>query len=447
MGRSTDARARRGRQPSHERSRTEASDARPGGDRRRQPRGDPPSRREPRGCSRPRSSPCRSPSWPTSRPPACRSRSRRCSPRGRSARTRSASAWPSGRSASRPSSSGRIAGRAGRSASAAGRCSSAARCSARSSLALHVVTTDLAVLVGLRLLLGVAEAFFFVAGFAMVADLAPPNRAGEALSFNSLSLYLGIALGPIIGFAAARHRRVRPGLGSAVPLCRSLAAVLAMADPGDRRAGAAAAAADAALQPARRSGRRSRCSAGSPGWPASWRSWRSTRRGVGMTDAGPVLLLFGLIVVGLPGRVRPAARSRAAVPARRRRPGAERDRPDRRWRRRRPWPGCSSGPPCSPSAWRSRRRRSSRRSSRGSTPSERGSAFGTASLFLDLAFGGGPVVLGLVAQTAGIPAAFLVAAVVTMVGAAGTAAASIEPLAAPARSGALTTWCSDPRGD
>ena len=57
------------------------------------------------------------------------------------------------------------------------------------------------VLVGLRLLLGVAEAFFFVAGFAMVADLAPPHRAGEALSFNSLSLYLGIALGPTIGFA------------------------------------------------------------------------------------------------------------------------------------------------------------------------------------------------------------------------------------------------------
>ena len=57
-------------------------------------------------------------------------------------------------------------------------------------------------------------------------------------------------------------------------------------------------------------------------------------------------------------------------------------------------------------------------------PSERGSAFGTTSLFLDLAFGGGPVVLGLVAQTAGIPAGFLAAAAVAVVGAAGTAAAA-----------------------
>jgi sugar phosphate permease len=52
--------------------------------------------------------------------------------------------------------------------------------------------------------------------------------------------------------------------------------------------------------------------------------------------------------------------------------------------------------------------------------SERGSASGTASLFLDLAFGGGPMVLGLVAGQAGIPAAFTVAAVVAAAGAVGT---------------------------
>src|SRR5688572_19282926 len=65
----------------------------------------------------------------------------------------------------------------------------------------HLLTTDLAVLIGLRLLLGVAEAFYFVAGFAALADLAPPGRTGEALSFNSLALYLGVALGPLIGQA------------------------------------------------------------------------------------------------------------------------------------------------------------------------------------------------------------------------------------------------------
>jgi predicted MFS family arabinose efflux permease len=40
---------------------------------------------------------------------------------------------------------------------------------------------------------------FFVAGFAALADLAPPGRAGEALSLNSLALYLGIATGPLLG--------------------------------------------------------------------------------------------------------------------------------------------------------------------------------------------------------------------------------------------------------
>src|SRR5205823_6020105 len=34
---------------------------------------------------------------------------------------------------------------------------------------------------------------------AALADLAPPQRLGEALSYNSLSLYLGIALGPVLG--------------------------------------------------------------------------------------------------------------------------------------------------------------------------------------------------------------------------------------------------------
>ena len=48
-------------------------------------------------------------------------------------------------------------------------------------------------------MLGVGEAAFFVAGFAFLADLAPPERMGEALSYNSLGLYLGIALGPAAG--------------------------------------------------------------------------------------------------------------------------------------------------------------------------------------------------------------------------------------------------------
>jgi MFS family permease len=65
----------------------------------------------------------------------------------------------------------------------------------------HLVASDMATLIVLRLLWGVAEAFYFVAAFAALADLAPPGRTGEALSFNSLALYLGLALGPLLGQA------------------------------------------------------------------------------------------------------------------------------------------------------------------------------------------------------------------------------------------------------
>ena len=50
-----------------------------------------------------------------------------------------------------------------------------------------------------RSLLGIAEAFFFVAAVAAISDLAPPERRGEALNIGSLSLYLGLAIGPVVG--------------------------------------------------------------------------------------------------------------------------------------------------------------------------------------------------------------------------------------------------------
>lgn len=63
----------------------------------------------------------------------------------------------------------------------------------------HFLVTGMVTLVILRVLLGAAEALYFVAGFAALADLAPPGRAGEALSLNSLALYVGVAAGPMIG--------------------------------------------------------------------------------------------------------------------------------------------------------------------------------------------------------------------------------------------------------
>jgi predicted MFS family arabinose efflux permease len=50
------------------------------------------------------------------------------------------------------------------------------------------------------------------------------------------------------------------------------------------------------------------------------------------------------------------------------------------------------------------------------SPAERGAASGTASTFLDLGIGGGPVLLGVVANAAGIPSAFAVAAAIALAG-------------------------------
>jgi predicted MFS family arabinose efflux permease len=69
------------------------------------------------------------------------------------------------------------------------------------ALGLHVLVGALPGFVLVRLLLGVAEGAFLVAGLAMATDLAPPGRTGEAVSLASLSIYGGVALGPIIGDA------------------------------------------------------------------------------------------------------------------------------------------------------------------------------------------------------------------------------------------------------
>lgn len=66
------------------------------------------------------------------------------------------------------------------------------------ALLLTPEATSLAGLVGVRLLAGVGEAAVFTALFAAIADLAPARRLGEALSYNSLALYLGLAAGPAV---------------------------------------------------------------------------------------------------------------------------------------------------------------------------------------------------------------------------------------------------------
>lgn len=97
----------------------------------------------------------------------------------------------------------------------------------------HLLASSLAILVVLRLLLGVAEAMVFVAAFAAEADLAPPERRGEALTLFSLSLYVGIAVGPLIGEAAFGIGGF-PAVWIASAVIASVAALVALAVPETR---------------------------------------------------------------------------------------------------------------------------------------------------------------------------------------------------------------------
>ncbi len=69
------------------------------------------------------------------------------------------------------------------------------------SVAAYGFAEAVSVLVALRLFTGVGEAFFFVGAVTAMADLAPAERRGEAISLFSLSLYAGLAVGPPAGEA------------------------------------------------------------------------------------------------------------------------------------------------------------------------------------------------------------------------------------------------------
>ena len=286
----------------------------------------------------------------------------------------------------------------------------------------HLLTTNLAALVGLRLLLGVAEAFYFVAAIAALVDVAPPHRTGEAISFNSLALYLGLALGPLIGqllldaggFWAAWIGGfvlavVATALAWRIPETATLTGMAADAGqvPLIHRAavgpglalftGVAAMSGFLLL-------------AGPHAEASGLDAWSLT------------FLVFGAIVVGLrlafarlPDRVPPMRLAAAALAL-----------CATGLLTMATWPGIGgllAGTALlaggvafmTPALFAATFARVA--------PAERGSASGTATLFIDLGFGGGPLVVGFVAAGAGVPAAFAIAGVIALAGGVGTALA------------------------
>lgn len=284
----------------------------------------------------------------------------------------------------------------------------------------HAVATDLLILVGLRLLLGVAEAFYFVAGFAALADLAPRGRTGEALSINSLALYLGLALGPIVGellLAAGGFPLAWVGgfaLGAA-------AALLAVRIPETL----AAPEVDEHLPPSSPLIHRAAVGPGLALFTgvAAMSGYlflagpHAERTGLDVWSVaflvfGGIVILLRIVFARLPDRVPPLRLGAAALAL-----GGI---------------GLATAAVATgvgglligtsllaagvafmtPALFAATFARV--------LPSERGAAAGTATFFIDLGFGAGPLLMGLVAASAGTPAAFLAGAGVALAGAAGT---------------------------
>jgi predicted MFS family arabinose efflux permease len=281
----------------------------------------------------------------------------------------------------------------------------------------------------LRLVQGVAEAAFFVAGFAMLADITPPSRRGEALSYSSLGLYLGVTLGPPLSeFLVERWGFLSAWLAAAVLAAGAALLVLAI---GETRPAPADDQARARLihWPAIPASIGFFTSLAAVGGFVTFAALHSAQ--IGMSSTSLALLVYGCaVVVGritlarVPDRLPPLLLGSAAlamivaglvVMAVSPTPVA-----------------LIAGVLClalgvtfsTPAFFTAILATAS--------PAQRGAASGTASAFIDLGLGFGPIALGLVARSGGIPAALGVAAGIAGLGAIWTLGVhSRRPVSAP----------------
>jgi MFS family permease len=79
----------------------------------------------------------------------------------------------------------------------------------------------IAVLVLLRLMTGAGEGLYFTGSTTLVADLAPPDRRAQVLSYFSVALFTGLGAGPLLGQAIA----ARAGANEAFVAAGALALV------------------------------------------------------------------------------------------------------------------------------------------------------------------------------------------------------------------------------
>ena len=282
------------------------------------------------------------------------------------------------------------------------------------SVAGYLVATSIPLLVAMRLLTGVGEALFFVGALSANVDLAPPERRGEAFSFASLALYIGIGAGPFLGELVIDQVGFRAAWLTAIGLAGA-AIVLALRLP--RMVPAAEEAADGRHRLIHRGGIL-------PGLVLLATVWGMAgflafvplyALDLGMDGAGPVLGLFSGIVVlirsvgaRIPDRLGSARATRISLTL-------------------------STVGLATVGVWRTPAGliigtgvmavgvalftpALFALAVEGVPPNERGSVVGTTSAFLDLAFGLGPATLGFVAAAVGRGGTFLAGASVAAAG-------------------------------
>jgi MFS family permease len=66
----------------------------------------------------------------------------------------------------------------------------------------YTISESIGVLIGARLVQGIGEAAFWVGIATLVTDLTPEARRGEGISYFSVAVYLGAAVGPALGEVA-----------------------------------------------------------------------------------------------------------------------------------------------------------------------------------------------------------------------------------------------------
>jgi MFS family permease len=288
------------------------------------------------------------------------------------------------------------------------------------AFAAHLLVTTLAAFVIVRAVYGVGEALFFVAAITAVSDLAPPERRGEAINVASLSVYLGLAVGPFAGETILAATSFNAVWLVAAALC-GLAALLALLVP--ETAPAVLEAAASGTRPPR--GRLFHPAGILPGFLILTGAWGMAgflafiplhASNLGLPGAGVPLAMYALLVCGLrivfvrlPDQMGAARLSGAALAVSAVGMLALGTLPGQL--------GLYVGTaifgtgiafmfPALIAVAVSR-----------VDESERGSVVGTSSAFLDVGFGVSPAVLGAVASASGYPAAWLVSAVVAAAGA------------------------------